>query len=69
MAGGGDFMDFPSRRFTMKRLLVVFLSFVLVGLFSFASAESKESARPHMRKPWGSRKHTNGDIRSMRKSS
>ena len=30
----------------MKRLLVVFLSFVLVGLFSFASAESKESARP-----------------------
>ena len=30
----------------MKRFFVVCLSFVLVGLFSFASAESKESAKP-----------------------
>ena len=30
----------------MRKLVVVFLSFVLVGLFSFAIAESKESAKP-----------------------
>jgi hypothetical protein len=39
-------MDFPSRRSTMKRLFVLFLPFLLVGLFSFARAESKESAKP-----------------------
>jgi len=30
----------------MRKFVVFFLSFVLVGLFSFASAESKESAKP-----------------------
>jgi hypothetical protein len=30
----------------MKKFVVLSLSFVLVGLFSFASAESKESAKP-----------------------
>jgi len=30
----------------MRKFVVVFLSFVLAGLFSFASAESKESAKP-----------------------
>jgi hypothetical protein len=43
---GGDFMDFPSRRCTMKRFSIFFLSILLTGFFSCAGAKSKESAKP-----------------------
>jgi len=37
---------FNSKRFDMRKFVVVFLSFAMVGLSSLASAESKESAKP-----------------------
>ena len=39
-------MDFTSGRSTMRKFIALSLSFVLAGLFFFASAESKESAKP-----------------------
>jgi hypothetical protein len=44
----GDLKDFStSGRFDMRKIVVLFLSFVLLfGLFAFASAKSKESAKP-----------------------